>query len=162
MHGRDRRHNRTGILATLVGAGVALMIVGSAAQQQGGGGQAAGGGRGGGGNNFANNFTGKITVGETSAMRMSRIKFEAGARTNWHLHATGQLLLIEEGKGRVYEVGGQIVDLAMGKPYYTQPNVLHWHGAAPDSPATQFSVYSGSLEWKEAVTDDEYTGKKRR
>jgi quercetin dioxygenase-like cupin family protein len=161
MRGQDRRHNRIGILASLVGAGVALMIVGMAAQQQGGG-QAAGGGRGGGGNNFANNFTGKITVGETSAMRMSRIKFEAGARTNWHLHATGQLLLVEEGKGRVYEVGGQIVDLPMGKPYYTQPNVLHWHGAAPDSPATQFSVYSGSLEWKEAVTDDEYTGKKKR
>ena len=161
MHGRDRRHNRTGILTSLVGAGIALMIVGAAAQQQGG--QPAAGGRGGGGgNNFSNNFTGKITVGETSAMRMSRIKFDAGARTNWHLHATGQLLLVEEGKGRVYEVGGQVVDLPAGKPYYTQANVLHWHGAAPDSPATQFSVYSGSLEWKEAVTDDEYTGKKKR
>lgn len=40
-------------------------------------------------------------------------------------------------------------------------NVLHWHGAAPDSSALQFSVYSGSLEWKEPVTDDQYLGKKR-
>jgi quercetin dioxygenase-like cupin family protein len=159
MHRTHRPHARTGILVSLVGVGMAVMMVGGAAQQQGG--QAPAGGRGG-GNNFANNFTGKITVGETSAMRMSRIRFEAGARTNWHLHSTGQLLLIEEGKGRVYEVGGQIVDLAAGKPFYTQPNVLHWHGAAPDSPATQFSVYSGSLEWKEAVTDDEYSGKKKR
>ena len=34
---------------------------------------------------------------------MSRIRFEAGARTNWHLHSTGQLLLVEEGRGRLYE-----------------------------------------------------------
>jgi len=26
----------------------------------------------------------------------------------------------------------------------------------------QFSVYSGTLAWKEAVTDDEYTGRKAR
>ena len=40
--------------------------------------------------------------------------------------------------------------------------VISWHGAAPDSPAVQFSVYSGSLEWKEAVADDEYAGRKLR
>lgn len=40
--------------------------------------------------------------------------------------------------------------------------MLHWHGAALDSPAVQFSVYSGTLAWKEAVTDDEYTGRKAR
>ena len=113
MLGRNRRPTRIGILTALVGVGVAVRMVGGAAQQQQG--QAAPGGRGG-GNNFANNFTGKITVGETSAMRMSRIKFEAGARTNWHLHSAGQLLRVEEGKGRVYEVGGNIVDLPMGKP----------------------------------------------
>ena len=28
-------------------------------------------------------------------------------------------------------------------------NVLHWHGAAPNQSALQFSGYSGSLEWKE-------------
>jgi hypothetical protein len=40
--------------------------------------------------------------------------------------------------------------------------VLHWHGAAPDQPALQFSVYSGDLKWAEAVSDDEYLGKKKR
>ena len=36
---------------------------------------------------------------------------------------------------------------------------LAWSGAGPG--CGQFSVYSGTLEWKDAVTDDEYSGKKR-
>jgi quercetin dioxygenase-like cupin family protein len=148
--------SRTTVLSSLVVAGAALMIVAPSAQQQP---APAAGGRG----NFASNFTGDVSVLDSKEMRMSRIRFDAGARTNWHLHSTGQLLLVEEGKGRLYEVGGgKVVDIKTGESVYTKPNVLHWHGAAPDSPAVQFSVYSGSLDWKEAVTDEEYTGKKLR
>ena len=60
------------------------------------------------GGNFASNFTGKITVGETKEMRTSRIRFEAGARTVWHVHDTPQLLLIEEGRGRLQELGSAV------------------------------------------------------
>lgn len=157
-----RTQRRGVVLAALVTAGVSVMFVGAYAQQaapaQGQRGAGAGGGRG----NFLNNFTGKVTVGDSSDMRTSRIRFEAGARTNWHLHSAGQLLLVEEGRGRWQEVGGDIKDIAAGQPVYTTPNVLHWHGAAPDQAAVQFSVYSGSLDWKEPVTDDEYSGKKKR
>lgn len=38
-------------------------------------------------------------------------------------------------------------------------NVRHWHGAAPDSRAVQFSVYTGELEWQTPVSDAEYAGK---
>ena len=157
-----RRQSRRGVLVALVSTGVAVMIAaGSGQQQTQGQGQAqapGGGGRG----NFGANFTGKVVVGDSADMRTSRIRFEAGARTNWHLHSAGQLLLVEDGRGRLYEQGGDIVELRAGQPVYTKPNVLHWHGAAPDSHALQFSVYSGTLEWKEAVTDDEYLGKKKR
>ena len=153
-----RRASRPGVLIGLVGAGIALMIAGGAGQQQAPGGQQAGRGRG----NFGANFTGKIAVADSSDMRMSRIRFEAGARTNWHTHSAGQILLVEEGRGRLYEQGGDIVELRPGQPVLTKPNVLHWHGAAPDSHALQFSVYSGDLKWAEAVSDDEYLGKKKR
>lgn len=153
------RLSRGVLLTGLVAAGVTTMIAAGAAQQQEQGGRA--GGRGGGGN-FANNFTGTIAVVDSSEMRMSRIRFEAGARTNWHVHSTGQLLLFEEGRGRLFERGGSIVDLPAGQPYYTKPNVPHWHGAAPDSPALQFSVYSGTLEWQAPVTDEEYAGRAGR
>jgi quercetin dioxygenase-like cupin family protein len=148
--------SRTVVLSGLVAAGAALMIVAPSAQQQP---APAAGGRG----NFASNFTGSVSVLDSKEMRMSRIRFDAGARTNWHLHSTGQLLLVEEGKGRLYEVGGgKVVDIRTGESVYTKPNVLHWHGAAPDSHVVQFSVYSGSLEWKDAVADDEYAGRKLR
>jgi quercetin dioxygenase-like cupin family protein len=111
--------------------------------------------------NFANNFTGTIAVQQTTGMNMSRIRFEAGARTNWHVHTAGQILLIEEGRGRWQEQGDVVKDLPAGQPVYTRANIPHWHGAAPDQHAVQFSVYAGNLTWQQAVTDEEYSGKKR-
>ena len=155
---RLQRHTRQRVLIGLVGAGITVMIAAGSGQQPTPGAPPPGGGRG----NFGANFTGKVTVGDSSNMRSSRIRFEAGARTNWHTHSTGQLLLVEEGRGRLYEQGGDIVELRAGEPVLTKPNVLHWHGAAPDQHALQFSVYSGDLKWAEAVSDEEYLGKKKR
>ena len=145
------------VLAVMLGALVAV----AAAQDQGGrrgqGGAApAAAGRG----NFANNFTGTIAVQPTTGMNMSRIRFEAGARTNWHTHSAAQILLIEEGRGRWQELGDAVKDLPAGQPVLTKPNTLHWHGASPEQAAVQFSVYAGTLEWKQGVTDAEYLGKK--
>jgi quercetin dioxygenase-like cupin family protein len=140
------KRTRLVVLSSLVAAGFVMMIVGAAAQDQ----PAPAAGRG----NFLNNFT-----GNTKDMNSSRIKFDAGARTNWHLHSAPQLLLVEEGRGRLQELGEPIKDVPAGQPVLTKANVLHWHGASPDQSALQFSVYSGMLEWKEKVTDDEYTGK---
>lgn len=150
-------HRRSVVLASLVIVGVWSMLAAAAAQQPAPGQPPAGGGRGGG---IASRMTGKIEVGDTKNMNMSRIRFEAGARTNWHLHTAAQLILIEEGRGRLQELGSGIVDVPAGQPVLTKPNVLHWHGAAPDQAALQFSVYSGNLEWKDPVTDDQYQGKK--
>ena len=147
-------NTRTLVLSALVASGLVIMMGAAAAQDQPPP-AAPPGGRG----NFMNNFTGTITVGNTKDMSSSRIKFEAGARTNWHLHSAPQLLLVEEGRGRLQELGESIKDVPAGQPVLTKANVLHWHGASPDQSALQFSVYSGTLEWKEKVTDEEYTGK---
>jgi quercetin dioxygenase-like cupin family protein len=148
------------VLVSLVLVGVAMIAGAAAGQpaaaQQPVAGQPPPAGRGRG---LASLMTGKIEVGETKGMNMSRIRFEAGARTNWHVHSAPQLLLVEEGRGRLQELGSAIVDVPANQPVLTRPNLLHWHGAAPDQAALQFSVYSGTLEWKEAVTDDEYSGK---
>ena len=139
----------------------AVAVIAAVAQQEAGRGQGgAAQGRGGGRGNFANNFTGTIAVQQTTGTSMSRIRFEAGARTNWHIHSAPQIMLIEEGRGRWQELGDVVRDLPMNTPVLTKPNLLHWHGAAPDSHAVQFSVYAGTLEWKQAVTDEEYGGKR--
>ena len=140
----------------LAAALMAVAAVAAAAQQQGAPqGQGAGGGRG----NFAANFTGTVAVQPTEGTNMSRIRFEAGARTNWHLHTAPQILLIEEGRGRWQEQGDAVKELSMGQPVLTKANVPHWHGAAPEQHAVQFSVYAGKLDWQKPVTDAEYEGK---
>jgi quercetin dioxygenase-like cupin family protein len=139
----------------------ALLFVAAAAgaaqqdAQRGQGGGAAAGGRG----NFAANFTGTVAIQPTEGTNMSRIRFEAGARTNWHVHTAPQILLIEEGRGRWQEQGDAVKELPMGQPVLTKANVPHWHGAAPDQAALQFSVYAGKLEWQKPVTDAEYKGR---
>jgi len=133
----------------------ALMLMAAAATAQQQTPPTAPAGRG----NFAANFTGTVAVQSTEGTSMSRIRFEAGARTNWHLHTAPQILLIEEGRGRWQEQGDTVKDLPMGQPVITKANVPHWHGAAPDQPALQFSVYAGKLEWQKPVTDAEYKGK---
>ena len=152
------RTRRTVVLTALIALGFAVIMGGAAAQQPAAGQPPpAGAGRGRGLGAF---MTGNIEVGDTKNMNMSRIRFTAGARTNWHIHSAGQLLLVEEGKGRLQEMGSAIVDIPAGQPVLTKPNVLHWHGAAPDQAALQFSVYSGTLDWKDPVTDEQYLGKK--
>src|SRR5687768_18274333 len=141
----------------------ALLLVGAvagAAQQDAQRGQGAGAAAAGRGN-FAANFTGTVAIQPTEGTNMSRIRFEAGARTNWHIHSAPQILLIEEGRGRWQEQGDVVKEIPANQPVLTKPNLLHWHGAAPDQHALQFSVYAGTLEWKQAVTDDEYLGKKK-
>ena len=108
---------------------------------------------------FLSNFTGEISIVDSDEMRSSRIRFEAGARTNWHVHSEPQLLLIEDGMGRWQEKGGQVQVIEAGQPVLTRGAVSHWHGASPDQAAVQFSVYSGTLEWQDPVTDGEYLGR---
>ena len=137
--------NRTGRQAVkLIGFFLATGACIALAQQQGG---------------FLSNFTGEISIVNSEEMRYSRIRFEAGARTNWHVHSEPQLLLIEEGQGRWQEEGGPVNVLAAAEPVLTRGAVPHWHGAAPDQAAVQFSVYSGTLEWQDPVTDDQYLGR---
>jgi quercetin dioxygenase-like cupin family protein len=148
MHRWSVRHR----LSLAVGLAAVAAVAGAAQQD---GARGAGGGRG----NFAANFVGTIAVQPTEGTNMSRIRFEAGARTNWHLHTAPQILLIEEGRGRWQEQGDPVKELPMGQPVLTKANVPHWHGAAPDQHALQFSVYAGKLDWQKPVTDAEYMGK---
>ncbi len=108
---------------------------------------------------FSDNFTGQIAVADGSDLRTSRIRFEAGARTNWHVHSVGQVILVEEGRGLAQEQGGEIREMLPGQPVYLRPNVPHWHGAAPDEAMVQLTMYSGRLDWMHPVTDEEYRGR---
>jgi len=106
------------------------------------------------------NFTGGVRSLESTDVRASRFQYDAGARSYWHSHGGVQLLLPEQGKGRVQIRGQKMQDMIVGQPVALPGGVLHWHGAAPDQGMTQIAVNVGGVTWGDPVTDDEYLGRK--
>jgi quercetin dioxygenase-like cupin family protein len=107
-------------------------------------------------------FTGKSDTMDGKDLSAARRHFDAGARSYWHSHDNGQLLLVEKGRMRTAKRGQAMKELGQGESDYTGPNVQHWHGAAPNQDLVQINVgFSGGTKWLEAVTDDEYAGKKK-
>ena len=91
---------------------------------------------------------------------IANVTFDAGARTNWHKHSGGQILLVTAGEGRYQEKGKDIRILKKGDVVQIPPNVEHWHGAAPDSMFAHISIEpnlpNNETTWLEPVTDKEY------
>ncbi len=107
-------------------------------------------------------FTGKSTVMDAKDLTAARRHFEAGARSAWHSHERGQLLLVEQGRLLTQKRGQAIRDLGVGESDYTAANVVHWHGATPGQPLVQINVgFGGETKWLEKVTDAEYAGRNK-
>lgn len=91
---------------------------------------------------------------------IANVVFEPGARNNWHTHPAGQILLVTEGKGLFQEKGKAIQVIHKGDVVRILPDVVHWHGAAPDNQLTHIAINfnspKGAVVWLEKVTDEEY------
>jgi quercetin dioxygenase-like cupin family protein len=111
-------------------------------------------------------FTGKVRIdmpfkgaGEAS-ISGGIVTFEPGARSAWHNHPLGQVLIVTSGKGWTQCEGESIVDINVGDIIVCPPGHKHWHGATPTTAMThiavQESVYGKVVNWMEKVTDEEY------
>lgn len=93
---------------------------------------------------------------------VSDVIFDPAARNSWHSHPGGQILIATSGKGYYQEKGKPIQVLNPGDVVAIPANVVHWHGAAPDSKfchiAINTKVHLGATRWYEPVSEDEYTG----
>ena len=90
---------------------------------------------------------------------VGNVTFEPGARTKWHLHPAGQILLATDGVGYYQEKGQSKKILRKGDVIKCPPNIPHWHGASVDSAFVQIAVTGrekGATVWLEVVTEDEY------
>ena len=91
---------------------------------------------------------------------IGNVTFDKGARTNWHKHSGGQILLVTAGEGRYQEKGKEIQILKAGDVVKIPPNVEHWHGAAPDSEFAHISIEPNIPDNEtillEPVTDEQY------
>ena len=98
----------------------------------------------------------------TLHINYGNVTFEPKARTNWHSHPGGQILFITDGKGFYQAKGEQARLLKKGDFVEIPRNVVHWHGAAPDSEfahiAVSLNTDDGGAMWIGPVTDEEYGG----
>lgn len=116
-------------------------------------------------------FTGTVHVtplfgaNDTFHASCASVSFEPGARSAWHAHPKGQLLIVTAGIGRVQQWGGPVEEIRQGDVIWTPPGVKHWHGASPASAMThlalQEAVDGKPVEWMEQVSDEQYQGQQR-
>ena len=104
----------------------------------------------------SNFMGGSPRIENSEDVRTLRLVFPAGVRSNWHTHPWGQLLMVEEGSGRTQVRGGPVLEALPGEPWWTDAGVEHWHGAAPDEDALQMTIYEGTVEWLDPVSDEAY------
>ncbi len=114
------------------------------------------------------NFTGTawlqmmIASDSLNPTSIGNVTFEPGARTKWHLHPAGQILLVTDGVGYYQENGQPKKILRKGDAIKCPPNIPHWHGASADTAFVQVAVTGrekGETVWLEKVTDEEYHSK---
>jgi quercetin dioxygenase-like cupin family protein len=96
---------------------------------------------------------------DATDIRSSRLRFEAGSRSNWHSHGNWQIIMAEEGRGRTQVRGEPLQELVPGTPVHAGPGVVHWHGAAPDQFLVQLTFVSGQTSWQGPVSDADYLGR---
>ena len=111
-------------------------------------------------------FTGTVRIdpmfqaNDAARASVGQVTFEPCARTAWHTHPLGQVLIVTSGVGRVQQWGGPVEELHAGDVVWTPPGVKHWHGAAPATAMTHIAVTEQlngkNVEWLEKVTDEQY------
>jgi quercetin dioxygenase-like cupin family protein len=93
-------------------------------------------------------------------VRSLLVRFEPGARTNWHTHPLGQTLYVVAGCGRVQSEGGPVKEIRAGDVVWIAPGEKHWHGAAPGTFMTHIAMQEANdgktADWLEPVSDADY------
>ena len=114
----------------------------------------------------AQNFTGSVQVEmlfeavDPSHASGGTVTFEPGARTAWHSHPRGQVLVITAGTGRVQRWGDPIEEVRAGDVVRIPAGQKHWHGASPQASMTHLAISEHrdgtTVQWMEQVSDEQY------
>ena len=94
----------------------------------------------------AKSFTGAARVEmlfealEPSHASGGSVTFQPGARTAWHLHPRGQILIVTAGTGRVQRWGDPIEEIRAGDVVRIPAGQKHWHGASPHASMTHIAI----------------------
>lgn len=110
-------------------------------------------------------FTGSVRIdplfqagpSDTSA---AYVTFEPRARSAWHTHPLGQMLIVTAGVGWIQRWGESIQEMRVGDVVWIPPHQKHWHGASAGSAMTHIAITSAAdgknVDWLEKVTEEQY------
>jgi quercetin dioxygenase-like cupin family protein len=112
------------------------------------------------------NFTGSVVVqplfaaNEHTHASGGHVTFEPGARSAWHTHPAGQVLIVTHGTGWTQEAGGRKHEIKPGDVVWCPPGVKHWHGATATSGMSHIAITNvvggKNVDWMEKVSDEQY------
>jgi quercetin dioxygenase-like cupin family protein len=111
-------------------------------------------------------FTGKVRIDTPfQAKGPARaggalVTFEPGARSNWHTHPLGQILIVTSGLGWTQCEGEPVVEIRPGDVIWCPPGHRHWHGASPTTAMSHIAIAEmldgRAVDWLEPVSDEQY------
>jgi quercetin dioxygenase-like cupin family protein len=111
-------------------------------------------------------FTGSVRIDplfqapDPALVAGTRVTFEPGARTAWHIHPLGQMLIVTAGCGWTQRDGGAIEEIHPGGVVWFTPGEKHWHWATPTTGMTHIAIrerLDGKVvDWMEHVSDERY------
>jgi quercetin dioxygenase-like cupin family protein len=111
-------------------------------------------------------FTGSVRIdplfeGNDPARALgASVTFDPGARTAWHTHPLGQILIVTFGLGWAQREGGPIEEIRPGDVIWFAPNEKHWHGATPTTAMSHIAIQEAlngkAVDWMEHVTDADF------
>ncbi|GGF78064.1 (R)-mandelonitrile lyase [Alteromonas lipolytica] len=113
------------------------------------------------------NFTGAVrrdplvVADEPGRVATGLVTFEPGARTHWHVHPLGQILVITQGCGWVQAWGEEKYEVRAGDVVWISPHEKHWHGASDTTAMSHIAITEAldgsAVEWQEPVTDQQFS-----
>ena len=105
-------------------------------------------------------FTGSVWADPVLAAEgevgVADVFFEPGARTHWHTHVIGQVLVVTHGAGYVRTRDGNGGRIGAGDVVHISAGEEHWHGAGLDSYLLHVAISLGAATWLEPVSDADY------
>ena len=111
-------------------------------------------------------FTGTVRVDplfqaqEPGRVGGGHVTFEPGARSAWHTHPLGQILIVTSGLGWVQRDGGPIEEIRPGDVVWFPAGLKHWHGATSTTAMTHIAITESlngkNADWMEHVSDAQY------
>ncbi|MBB5343314.1 (R)-mandelonitrile lyase [Tunturibacter empetritectus] len=111
-------------------------------------------------------FTGSVRVQSLFDAKVQtratggEVTFQSGARSAWHTHPLGQILIVTDGIGWVQQWGSPVQVMRKGDVVWIPAGVKHWHGATPNSSVTHIAIQENldgrNVDWLEQVSDKQY------